>query len=91
MLCCLATCSWRPRSCLFEGLAAAGNIVCSMVGSVSHPHSFGVLSPSLRLLAVLSVDEPEANVWYRILAWCCHRSIGGHTCGARLRAIDDGR
>ena len=46
----------------FRGLAAGGNIICRMVGSVSHPHSFGVVSPSLRLLAVLSGDEPEANV-----------------------------
>ena len=30
--------SWRPRPCLFEGLAAAGNIICSMVGCVPHPH-----------------------------------------------------
>ena len=75
--------SWRQRSCLFEGLAAAGNIICSMVGCVSHPHSFGVVCPSLRLLAVLSGDEPEANVSHRILA--CGAAIGaleGHTCGA---------
>ena len=26
-----------------------------------------------------------------ILVWRCHRSIGGHKCGARLRAIDDRR
>ena len=24
--------SWRPRSCLFEGLAAAGNIICMQYG-----------------------------------------------------------
>ena len=30
--------SWRPRSCLFEGLADAGNIICSMVGCVPYPH-----------------------------------------------------
>ena len=53
--------------------------------------SLGVVSRSLRLLAVLSGDEPEANVWHRILVWCCHRGVGGHICGARLRAIDDGR
>ena len=52
---------------------------------------FDVVSNSLRLLAVLCGDEPEANVWHRILVWCCHRSIGGHICGARLRSIDDGR
>ena len=78
--------SWRPRSCLFEGLAAAGNIICSMVGCVSHPHPFGV-SHSSRLLAVLSGDELEANMWHRILAWCCHLSIGGHSCGARLTSV----
>ena len=33
---------------------------------------------SSRLLAVLSGDELEVNMWHRILAWCCHRSIGGH-------------
>ena len=82
--------SWRPRSCSFEGLAADVNIICSVVRCVPHPHSLGVVSRSLRLLAVLSGDEPEANVWHRILAWSCHRSIGGHTCGARLTAIDDG-
>ena len=72
----------------FRGLAAGGNIICSMVGSMSHPHSFGVVSRSLRLLAVLSGDEPEANVWHLILVWRRrHRSIGGHTCGARLTPV----
>ena len=75
----------------FGVLAAPGNIICSMVGSVSHPNSFGVVSGSLRLLAVLSRNEPETNMWHRILVWRCHRSFGGHICGARLRAIGDGR
>ena len=73
----------------FAGLGADGNIICSMVGSVSHPDSFGVVSRSSRLLAVLSGDEPEANMWHLMLVWRCHRSIGGHICGARFRAIDD--
>ena len=60
----------------FGGLAADGSIICIMVGSVSHPHSFGVVGHGLRLLAVLSRDEPEANMWHRILVCCCRRRIG---------------
>ena len=75
----------------FGGPAADGNILCRKVGSVSPQHPFGVVSRSLRLLAVLSGDEPETNMWHRILVWRCHRSFGGHICGARLRAIDHGR
>ena len=52
---------------------------------------FGVVSRSFRLLAALSGHEPEANMWHFILVWRRHRSFGGHKCGVRLRAIDDGR
>ena len=51
----------------FEGLAADGNIIF-VVGSVSHPHSFGVVSNSLRMLAVLSGDGLKRPCG--IASWC---------------------
>ena len=57
--------SWRQCSCLrFAGLGTDDNIVCSVVCN------------SFRPLVVESGDEPEANLWHRILARRCHRSIG---------------
>ena len=57
----------------FEGLAADGHILCSMVGSVSHPHSFGVVGNSLRLLAVSSGDELKRPCG---IASCCGAGMG---------------
>ena len=51
----------------FEGLPADGNITF-IVGSVSHPHSFGVVSNSLRMLAVLSADGLKRPCG--IASWC---------------------
>ena len=51
----------------FEGLAADGNIMF-VVGSVSHPHSFGVASDSLRMLAVLLGDGLKRPCG--IASWC---------------------
>ena len=51
----------------FELLAADGNIIF-VVGSVSHPHSFGVVSNSLRMLAVLSGDGLKRPCG--IASWC---------------------
>ena len=73
----------------FEWLAADGNIICSVVGFVSHPHSFSVVINSFRPHVVESVDELEANLWRRILARRCHRRIGDQFA-AREGAIDDG-
>ena len=57
--------SWRQCSCLrFAGLGTDDNIVCSVVCN------------SFRPLVVESGGEPEANLWHRILARRCHRSIG---------------
>ena len=55
----------------FEGLQADGNLICSVLGFEPHPHSFSVVRNSFRPLVVESVDEPEANLWHRILARRC--------------------
>ena len=84
--CCL---SWRQRSCVLECLLQLATL--SAVWSVPFRIQTPLVSGSLRLLAILSGNEPETNMWHRILVWRCHRSFGGHICGARLRAIGDGR
>ena len=52
----------------FGELAADGHILCRVVSSSSHPHSFGVVSDSLRLLAVSSGDDLKRP--YGIASWC---------------------